>query len=67
MNKVREEVYEVKPLQMKKTTSQFTEASPNVSNKKTIPMTPKKNTDPIVNAPASPIVMKKSPLKTNIK
>lgn len=52
---------------MKKTTSQFTEASPNVSNKKAIPMTPKKNTDPIVNAPASPIVMKKSPIKTNIK
>lgn len=67
MNKVREEVYEVKPLQMKKATSQYAEASPNVPSKKVILMTPKKNTDPIVNAPVSPIVMKKSPIKATIK
>lgn len=62
MNRIREEVYENARITMRKTTSQYVEASPK-SNKKAFMTPTKKKAEPITNAPSSPIPMKKSPLK----
>ena len=65
INQIREEVYESIHIPMKKATSAYQEGSPISQNKDRTPLltpkTPKKNY--ILNAPPSPVLMKKSPFK----
>lgn len=64
VNRIREDVYENVHIPMKKTVSQYTEPEVKASGKKSVCVTPtKKKMEPIINAPASPILMKKSPIK----
>ena len=63
INKIREDVYENIHIPMKKTTSQYVEVSPKTTVKKSVCVTPVKKMELITNAPASPIVVKKSPIK----
>lgn len=63
INKVREAVYENVHIPMKKAVSQYTDDGR--SGKRAVCVTPtKKKMEPIINAPASPMIMKKSPIKT---
>ncbi len=62
---MREQVYEAVHIPMKKATSQYVEASPKKSAKKYTPTTPnKKKPQPIIDAPVSPMLAKKSTVKS---
>lgn len=66
INQIREEVYESVHLKMKKTTSAYIEGSPSpLQNKSRTPLLTPKNPQKnyILNAPPSPVIMKKSPFK----
>ncbi len=68
LNKIREDVYEAAHIPLKKTTSQYVEASPKLDSKKSsqVQYTPKKNSTQNTNT-ASPVLMKKSPIKNKEK
>lgn len=63
LNKIREDVYEVAHVPFKKTTSEYIESTPNKRSSQVYKTPSKKSSTEGVSAPASPILMRKSPIK----